>query len=96
MSGVHPIEKIMSLTREDFLASLRHAGPADDLGGDVHAVALNTGRAIIRFQKLPGARLGGLLDLPRAKVTIAFEDVAESDRTAFLKRFDMAFQRGGG
>ncbi len=40
--------------------------------------------------------MGGLVKLPRCKVVIAFKDTAPEQRTAFLNRFDQAFQRGGG
>ena len=41
-------------------------------------------------------RLGGLLQLPRAKVSLKFRDVTPEQREQFLRVFDVAFQRGGG
>ncbi len=59
-------------------------------------IAVGTGAIEISREVLPGARLGGLLELPRAKVTISYSGVTAADRTAFQRRFDLAFQRGGG
>ncbi len=54
------------------------------------------GMATISYTALPGATLGGLLQLPRAQVCIAFDDCGSEERAAFMRRFDIAFQRGGG
>lgn len=96
MSEPHRVEKIMSLTHDDFFASLKHMGAWSGLGGDRYAFDTAHGRAILSFEPLPSARLGGLLDLPRAKVTIELGGIDAAHREAFLKRFDLAFQRGGG
>jgi len=96
MSGPQRIEKIMSLTHEDFLASLKHVGAWSSLGGGRYALDAPHGRATIGFEPLPSTRLGGLLELPRAKVTIELSEIDAAHREAFLRRFDLAFQRGGG
>jgi len=94
------VSKVMSLTLADFARSISVlAGEACgqqalDLGRV--RVPVDTGHVDISFEVLPRRRLGGLLDLPQAGVKLRFGDVDASQRVAFLRRFDLAFQRGGG
>ncbi len=89
------VEKIMSASREEFARSL-----AVLLGKEVPElparVAVGGGNVEITYEALQPARLGGLLELPRARVTLAFEGVSPADVESFQRRFDLAFQRGGG
>lgn len=91
------IEKLMSLTLAEFHKSIAVLAGRDLTaeGPDVR-LAVEGGTAAIRFEPLPGATLGGLLQLPRARITIALDGLDDAQRTTFLKRFDLAFQRGGG
>lgn len=61
-------------------------------GADVqigpHALAL-------RWQPLPPRRIA-LLTLPRLLVRFDFGTTPDAERTAFLRSFDLATQRGGG
>jgi hypothetical protein len=41
-------------------------------------------------------RVIALVRLPRLLVRFAFQDVAEAERLAFMQRFDLYTQRGGG
>ncbi len=91
----------MSISRSEFVNSIRAFA-----GGDAAAQAEGQGvvqlpvgpggTAAISYTALPGATLGGLLQLPRAQVAIAFDGCGSEERAAFMRRFDMAFQRGGG
>jgi hypothetical protein len=91
------VEKVMSLTLAEFQNSLVPLSGRRLEAGDVMAVVgVGAGRAVIEYEARPAVRFGGLLDLPRALVSITFDDVAPDDQTAFIKRFDFAFQRGGG
>ena len=91
------IVKTMSMTEREFEAGCqRLAAPGDCVGGQAAKVAVATGLAHIRYEPLEGVTLGGLLKLPRARVTISFENVTRKDQAAFVRRFDVAFQRGGG
>lgn len=95
MSVLH--EKLMSITRAEFAASLAAVAPDACLDG--HGVArfeTGDGCVVIRFEELPRRRLGGLVSMPQARVTLDFSELAEPKRQAFLRRFDIAFQRGGG
>jgi hypothetical protein len=44
----------------------------------------------------PPKVFGGLLSLPQANITLVFDGADEATRAAFIDRFDIAFQRGGG
>lgn len=96
--GARPVEKIMALDLAEFQRSLRTLAPDLPAPPDASRVALADGRntVAITFEALPAATLGGLLALPRARVTLAFGGHTPEQRTAFLARFDQAFQRGGG
>lgn len=91
------VEKTMTLTRAEFATSLAAllGRPVAADGGPVR-VALSEGVVVLSCEPLAAVRLGGLLELPRARVVLAFEGVPPDSRAAFLQRFDIAFQRGGG
>lgn len=73
-----------------------HAAAANDRISESVADG-DKGVAEIAFHALPPRRVGGgLLELPQARVTIKFGDVGTAEADAFLRRFDIAFQRGGG
>ena len=96
MTEVQPVEKIMSASREEFarcLAVLLGSDVAPDLPA---RVAVASGLVVVGYEPLAPARLGGLLDLPRARVTLSFQGVSPAEADEFLRRFDLAFQRGGG
>lgn len=95
MSSSHRVEKLMSLTRQDFLASLAHI-PNIEADAGAFISKLPPGYVRITFEPLAGTRLGGLLELPRARVVLNFTDVSEGEQRSFIGRFDLAFQRGGG
>lgn len=91
------IAQIMALTAGEFTASLTALfGALDAPEWPLVRHAVGSGEVQIRFEPLASVRLGGLLELPRARVTLSFEGVGEADRQAFMRRFDVAFQRGGG
>lgn len=69
--------------------------PARAPGPDALEVDLGTGRLLLRWEVLPPRRIA-LLVLPRLQVQFAFEGVPEAERLAFLRRFDLQLQRGGG
>ena len=89
-------ERVMSISANEFAASIALTG-SHRVNSDGTAIFhVGQGQAEITFQELPGVRLGGLLQLPRAKVCLKFRDVSPEQREAFLRLFDVAFQRGGG
>jgi hypothetical protein len=91
------IRKTMALSRGEFEACMAVLCDAAGRGEDgCVSLAVGGGTVAITHRPLAPVRLGGLLELPRAEVTIVFEAVAETDARAFLRRFELAFQRGGG
>jgi len=94
------IVKTMSLSRSEFAKSIEaFAGQAASLeaarSGRVMLPA-GDGQVMIAYDALPSQTFGGLLELPRAEVSLSFEGGSQSDREAFVRAFDLAFQRGGG
>ena len=78
------------------------------LGGPVERIDAGAGRLVLRFALAAGSAsvrfepmtpltiAGSLLSLPRGEVAIAFDGADETAAKAFLRRFEIAFQRGGG
>ena len=88
--------RTMSLSASEFAASIAKLG-AHRLTPEGHPIfILDAGSVQIRYEEAPPKLLGGLLSLPQARVTLEFSEVSDAARTAFLNRFDIAFQRGGG
>ena len=91
------ITQVMSLSRNEFAMSMAaFLGSEVALERDTHRVPVASGYVDIGYRELAGVRLGGLLALPRAEVSLEFAGVGEADQRVFLRRFDIAFQRGGG
>ena len=87
----------MSISPSEFAISIDMLGPHRDGASGSKIFDLASGPVEITFEPLPGVRLGGLLALPRAKIELKFSDaISPADRTAFIRLFDVAFQRGGG
>lgn len=89
----------MTLTREEFLRLLRLAVgdvrvDGDQLRGQV-AFDDFRGPWIIGLTTLPARPLGPV-PLPRLRLDITLDDAGDVDGEAFLRRFRLAFLRGGG
>jgi len=89
------IEKTMSASADEFHRSMAVLD-ATRAPATTHELACGTGTVTITYVPLPVVTLGSLLALPRARVTLRFDSTSPADRAAFLPRFDLAFQRGGG
>ena len=88
--------RLMSLSKSEFDASIGKLGDHRRSAAGFPVFALGTGSVEIRYAEAPAKVFGGLLQLPQAHITLAFAGVNEADRAAFVHRFDIAFQRGGG
>lgn len=88
----------MSLDLPEFLRSLKTLVPDVSLKDGQTEIIILSDQAEVRidYESLEGATLGGLLALPRARVTLHLGELGKAERHAFLARFDKAFQRGGG
>ncbi len=58
-------------------------------------VAIGGGRLELAWRELPPRRIA-LLRMPRLAIAFHFEGVAEDQRQAFMRYFDLHMQRGGG
>lgn len=71
-------------------------GAAIDLATPGQArVAVGSGTLSLRWQVLPPRRIG-LVRFVRLGVDYRFDGVADDERQAFMKYFDLYTQRGGG
>ena len=92
-----PIAQTMSLSRDEFMNSITALDPdAEAIARDQYRLKVSAGSVVIGYGALPPVRLGGLLELPRATVSLSFHDLSPAESEAFFKRFEIAFQRGGG
>lgn len=88
--------RLMSLSESEFQASIAKLGPHRISAAGFPMFDLGRGSVEIRYTPAPPKTLGGLLALPQAHITLAFDGADEHARAAFVHRFDIAFQRGGG
>jgi LEA14-like dessication related protein len=90
--------KDMALTLEEFRRDLPIAMRGLEYEFDGSTVrAGNESRGItITIKPLPKRVLSALLSLERSEVAISFSGYDETEKTAFLQRFDRTYQRGGG
>jgi len=90
--------KDMALTPEDFVRLLPKALEGWDYRLSKTGAQIGTAdRGVtITLSPLPARTLGGRLVLERSQVDIDFHGLDPVERESFLKRFDRAFQRGGG
>lgn len=93
----YSVVRPMGLTHEEFLRTLPAAASGMDSRLDATGILLesSTRRVRIRLGPVLERRLGSLV-LPRTEVSLSFEGFSVSEREDFLRRFDLAFQRGGG
>ncbi len=94
------VEKLMSCTRAEFetgIARLTGAPARQDAEGAYDLSAAAGGRPVTcAFTPQPDAVLGGLVRLPRVRVTLRLAALDPAARADLLARFDRTFQRGGG
>lgn len=100
------VEKTMSIRPTEFEAGITRLDPeavasATMAGGITtfsvtHPATGAGGPVTITFEKLEPAVLGGLMRLPRARVTLHLDDLDADARRNVLAVFDQTFQRGGG
>jgi hypothetical protein len=89
-------QRTMSLSREEFAASIAKLGPHTNSADGNPLFGLQPGSVEIRYAPAPSKTFGGLLALPQAIVTLVFDATSPESEAQFLHRFDICFQRGGG
>lgn len=103
------VEKIMSIRRDEFEVGLERLSGAPPVATAANGAVVYLLRDAARgdadkspplvrctFEPLPDTVLGGLLRLPRARVELDLTDMPGPERSGFIDRFDLIFQRGGG
>ena len=90
-------ERELGCTEGEWLSWLPGAadGRALALEPGAARVAIGAGSLSLRWQVLEPRRIA-LVVLPRLAVSFRFEGVADAARLAFMRRFDLYLQRGGG
>ncbi len=63
--------------------------------GNTAVVSIGAGRLHLRWQVMP-PRVIALMRMPVLRVNFALEGLNADQRYAFMKRFDLYMQRGGG
>lgn len=94
---LYSIVRHMGLTHQEFIRSLSPAVRDMSLRVDGTHIQIgdSTGRVEIRLGPEQQRRLGSLV-LPRIDVRLVFEGFSAGERDEFMRRFGLAFQRGGG
>lgn len=87
----------MACTEAEWLQWLPRAvgTHAHALGAGSARVVLDGGELRLQWQ-VQAPRVIALLRLPRLLLRFEFRDVPQAQRLAFMKRFDLYTQRGGG
>ena len=90
-------EREMGCTLADWQRWLPDASGGRPLraSNDAAEVAIDGGRLLLQWRALPPRRIA-LITLPRLWVRFEFVDVDSATRHAFMRRFDLNIQRGGG
>jgi hypothetical protein len=89
-------KRLMSLSAQEFETSVGKLGAHRKSAEGFPVFDLTGGSVEIRYAPAPPKTFGGLLSLPQAHVSLVFEGAGDAERAAFVHRFDIAFQRGGG
>ncbi|MDP3699392.1 MAG: hypothetical protein Q8R72_00640 [Hylemonella sp.] len=99
MQSFYPetFERDMSCTEAEWLSWLPRAvgDHPHEVRGAKAQVTLGTGRLQLAWSAQP-ERAIALMRLPRLALRFAFSGVSEAERHAFMQRFDLYTQRGGG
>ncbi len=90
-------ERDMACTEAEWLGWLPRAlaGHVWHQSAQALLVEVGGGRLQVNWHPLP-PRVIALMRLPRLHVTFSFDGVSPDERRAFMKKFDLYLQRGGG
>ncbi len=96
-AGSRGLTREMSITHRDFFRLLPRAvnGAPVTRRGNQADIATEAGQVKITLAPETTRKLG-LMEFPVTPVTIEFSGFTPPDQAAFLARFDLAYQRGGG
>lgn len=96
-AGSRGLTREMSITHKDFFRLLPRAvnGAPVTRNGNQAEIATGAGRVKITLAPETARKLG-MMEFPVTPVSIEFDGFNPADQMAFLTRFDLAYQRGGG
>ncbi len=96
-AGSRGLTREMSITHRDFFRLLPRAvnGAPVTRRGNQADIATGAGRVKITLAPESVRKLG-LMEFPVTPVSIEFDGFNPADQEAFLTRFDLAYQKGGG
>ncbi len=87
----------MSITHKEFFRLLPRAVNNAAVSRQENQVNITTCTGLVKITLAPEAiRKLAILEFPVTEVTIEFSGFSASERAAFLSRFDLAYQKGGG
>ena len=87
----------MSISHKEFLRLLPRAVKGAAITRQDNRVTITTEAGQVTITLAPETiRKLSLLEFPVTILTMEFHDFSPAGQTAFLKRFDLAYQRGGG
>ncbi len=78
-----------------WLPDALHGHHLERTASECARVSVGAGTLTLRWQELPPRQIA-LMRLPRIQVDYCFEAVQPAQRDAFMRRFDLHIQRGGG
>ncbi|MGI9133033.1 MAG: hypothetical protein ACR2I0_03685 [Rhodoferax sp.] len=99
MQSYYPqrFEREMGCTEEDWLRLLPQAIGAHHWKLQTHSAGVRIGDGALGLQwEVGAARVIALVRMPRLLVRFRFAGLDDAERYAFMKRFDLYMQRGGG
>ena len=87
----------MGLSRREFMRTLPAAIAPLNFQPDEKTISIDHpgGNVQIRLQEMPDRRIGAI-QIPKTSVEFRFFGLNEDERSYFMHRFDLHFQRGGG
>ena len=87
----------MSITHKEFFRLLPRAVNNAVLARQGNNVDITTSAGLVKITLSPETvRKLAIMEFPVTEVTIEFSGFSASERAAFLARFDLAYQKGGG
>ena len=87
----------MSITHKEFFRLLPKAVNNAALARQGNKVDITTGAGLVKITLSPETvRKLAIMEFPVTEVSIEFSGFSTTERAAFLARFDLAYQKGGG
>ena len=102
MCGLTPtadncLTREMSITHREFFRLLPRAVNEAPVSRQGNQVNITTSTGLVKITLAPETiRKIGIMEFPVTRLTIEFSSFNSAEREAFLARFDLAYQKGGG